>query len=105
MREFPAPHRCFVRHENREPSSDTQYPDYVVTSWNALSVRTATPAGIIAKLNGEIGAVLQMPEIGVQMAGLGMEPSASTPEAMTQRLKADADKRRMVIDKRGIPKQ
>jgi Tripartite tricarboxylate transporter family receptor len=84
---------------------DSGYPDYVVTSWNALSVRTATPAGIIAKLNGEIGAVLQMPEIGVQMAGLGMEPSASTPEAMTQRLKADADKWRMVIDKAGIPKQ
>jgi tripartite-type tricarboxylate transporter receptor subunit TctC len=84
---------------------DSGYPDYVVTSWNALSVRTGTPADIIAKLNGEIGAVLQMPEIGVQMAAFGMEPSASTPETMTRRFKADADKWRMVIDKAGIPKQ
>lgn len=84
---------------------DSGYPDYVVTSWNALSVRAGTPADIIAKLNSEIGAVLQMPEIRAKMANLGMEPLASTPEAMTQRMKTDADKWRMVIDKAGIPKQ
>jgi tripartite-type tricarboxylate transporter receptor subunit TctC len=84
---------------------DSGYPDYVVTRWNALSVRTGTPVDIIAKLNGEIGAVLQFPEIGVEMANLGMEPVVSTPAAVTQRFKADADKWRMVIDKAGIPKQ
>jgi putative tricarboxylic transport membrane protein len=84
---------------------DSGYPDYVVTSWNALSVRAGTPAAIVAKLNGEIGAVLQTPEIRTQMADLGMEPLASTPEAMTQRLKADTDKWRVVIDKAGIPKE
>jgi tripartite-type tricarboxylate transporter receptor subunit TctC len=84
---------------------DSGYPDYVVTSWNALSVRAGTPAGIIAKLNTEISAVLQMPEIGEKMANLGMEPLASTPEALTQRLNADAAKWRAVIDKAGIPKQ
>jgi tripartite-type tricarboxylate transporter receptor subunit TctC len=84
---------------------DSGYPDYVVTSWNAISVRAGTPADIIAKLNGEFSTVLKMPEIGAQMAELGMEPLASTPEELTQRLKADADKWRMVIDKAGIPKQ
>jgi tripartite-type tricarboxylate transporter receptor subunit TctC len=84
---------------------DSGYPSYVVTSWNGLSVRAGTPPDIIAKLNSEIRAVLEMPEIGAQMAELGMEPLASTPEALTQRLKADADKWRMVIDKAGIPKQ
>jgi tripartite-type tricarboxylate transporter receptor subunit TctC len=84
---------------------DSGYPDYVVTSWNALSVRAGTRPDIIAKLNSEISTVLRMPEIGAQMADLGMEPLASTPEAMTQRLKADVDKWRVVIDKAGIPKQ
>jgi tripartite-type tricarboxylate transporter receptor subunit TctC len=84
---------------------DSGYPDYVVTSWNALSVRAGTPPDIIAKLNSEISTVLQMPEIGAQMADLGMEPLASTPDELTQRLKADADKWRVVIDKAGIPKQ
>lgn len=84
---------------------DFGYPDYVVTSWNALSVRAGTPADIVAKLNSGIGAVLQMPEIRAKMANLGMEPLPSTPEALTQRLKADAAKWRTVIDKAGIPKQ
>jgi putative tricarboxylic transport membrane protein len=84
---------------------DSGYPDYVVTSWNALSVRAGTPPDIIAKLNSEISTVLQTPEIREKMANLGMEPLASTPEALTQRLKADIAKWRAVIDKAGIPKQ
>ena len=84
---------------------DSGYPDYVVTSWNAISARAGTPADIIAKLNGEFSVVLQLPELRAQMAELGMEPLASTPEALTQRLKADAEKWRVVIDKAGIPKQ
>jgi putative tricarboxylic transport membrane protein len=84
---------------------DSGYPDYVVKSWNAISVRAGTPADIIAKLNGAFSTVLQMPEIGAQMADLGMQPLASTPEALTQRMKADADKWRVVIDKADIPKQ
>jgi tripartite-type tricarboxylate transporter receptor subunit TctC len=81
------------------------YPNYVVTSWNGLSARTGSPADVVAKLNTEISAVLQMPEIRAQMADLGMEPLSSTPDALTRRLKADIEKWRMVIDKAGIPKQ
>ncbi len=84
---------------------DSGYPDYVVTSWNALSVRAGTPTDIIAKLNAEIGAVLRMPEIRAKMANLGMERLASTPQALSQRLQTDAAKWRAVIDKAGIPKQ
>jgi tripartite-type tricarboxylate transporter receptor subunit TctC len=84
---------------------DSGYPAYIVTSWNALSARNGTPAGIITKLNSEISAVLEMPEIGKQMADLGMEPLASSPDALTQRLKADTDKWGRVIEKAGIPKQ
>ena len=84
---------------------DSGYPDYVVKSWNAISVRAGTPADIIAKLNSAFSTVLQMPGISAQMADLGMEPLASTPEALTQRLNADAAKWRAVIDKAGIPKQ
>jgi tripartite-type tricarboxylate transporter receptor subunit TctC len=84
---------------------DAGYRDYVVTSWNALSARAGTPTDIIGKLNSEIKTVLQSPEIRTRMANLGMEPIASTPEALTQRLKADVDKWRAVINAAGIPKQ
>jgi tripartite-type tricarboxylate transporter receptor subunit TctC len=81
------------------------YPNYVVTSWNGLSARAGTPTGIIGKLNTEIKTVLQLPEIRAQMANLGMEPLASAPEALSQRLDADIDKWRVVINAAGIPKQ
>ncbi|MBO0755225.1 MAG: tripartite tricarboxylate transporter substrate binding protein [Bradyrhizobiaceae bacterium] len=81
------------------------YPDYIVTSWNALSARAGTPTDIIGKLNSEIKTVLQSPEIRAQMANLGMEPIASTPEALSRRLMADIDKWRVVINTAGIPKQ
>jgi tripartite-type tricarboxylate transporter receptor subunit TctC len=84
---------------------DAGYPNYVVTSWNGLSARTGTPTDIIGKLNSEIKTVLQLPAIRAQMANLGMEPLASTPEALSQRLKADIDKWRVVINTAGIPKQ
>jgi tripartite-type tricarboxylate transporter receptor subunit TctC len=85
--------------------NDAGYRDYVVTSWNALSARAGTPTDIIGKLNSEIKTVLQLPEIRTQMANLGMTPIGSTPEALSQRLKADIDKWRVVINTAGIPKQ
>ncbi|HEX4411284.1 MAG TPA: tripartite tricarboxylate transporter substrate-binding protein [Xanthobacteraceae bacterium] len=84
---------------------DAGYPDYVVTSWNAFSARTGTSADIISKLNAEIRAVLEMPEIRTKMAELGMEPVAASPEALRARLVADVEKWRVVIEKSGIPKQ
>jgi tripartite-type tricarboxylate transporter receptor subunit TctC len=84
---------------------DSGYPAFIVMSWNALSARAGTPADIIVKLNADISAVLKMPEIGKQMAELGMEPLASSPEQLTERLNADTAKWREVIEKAGIPKQ
>jgi len=84
---------------------DSGYPDYVVTSWNALSVRTGTPPDIVARLNREIGAVLMMPDVQTQMAEFGMKPLPSTPSDMIERISADVAKWRAVIDKAGIPKQ
>jgi tripartite-type tricarboxylate transporter receptor subunit TctC len=84
---------------------DSGYPSYVVTSWNAVSGPTGIPADIVTKLNSEIRAVLEMPDIRAQMANLGMEPLASTPAELTQRMEKDAEKWRQVIEKAGIPKQ
>jgi tripartite-type tricarboxylate transporter receptor subunit TctC len=81
------------------------YPDYVVNSWNSLSGPAGIPSDIIAKLNGEIRTALQLPDVRATMANLGMEPWASTPDELTQRMKADAEKWRQVIEKAGIPKQ
>ncbi len=84
---------------------DSGYPDYVVTSWNALSVPTGTPKDIVTKLNSEVNAVLKLPEVQAKMADFGMEPTPKLPEDMTARMKNDIEKWRKVIEAAGIPKQ
>ena len=84
---------------------DSGYPDYVVTSWNGLSGPAGIPKDIVAKLNHELEAVLKLAEVKERMAALGMEPMPGPPEQMDQRIKADVEKWRVVIDKAEIPKQ
>lgn len=84
---------------------DSGYPDYVVTSWNALSARAGTPKDIVTKLNQEIVAVLRMPDIQKRMAELGMAPMIGPPEFLSERMKNDIAKWAKVIQAAGIPKQ
>ena len=84
---------------------DSGYPDYLVTSWNALSARAGTPKDIVAKLNQEIVAVLKMPDIQKRMAELGMAPMIGPPELLNNRMKNDIAKWAKVIQAAGIPKQ
>ena len=84
---------------------DSGYPDYVVTSWNALQGAAGVPKDVVAKLNAEVNAVLRLPDVQARIAELGMEPLIGTPEDMTRRLNSDAEKWRIVIEKANIPKQ
>src|SRR5207253_1723768 len=84
---------------------DSGYPDYVVTSWNALSAPTGVPEEIVRKLNREVNAVLEMPDLQMKMADFGMEAGPSSPEQVTARLKSDIVKWRGVIETAGIPKE
>ncbi len=84
---------------------ESGYPDYVVTSWNALSAPSGIPPDVVRKLNSEIEAVQQLPDVKERVAALGMEPMLGPPEQMHQRMKRDIEKWRAVIEKAGIPKQ
>jgi tripartite-type tricarboxylate transporter receptor subunit TctC len=78
--------------------------DFEVVSWNGISVPTATPKPVIEVLTRAINEVLPRPQVQEKAAKLGMEMRASTPEAMTERMKTDIAKWTAVIDKAGIPK-
>ena len=57
---------------------------------------------IIDKLNREIAAVLQLPEMQDRFRQMGMEAASSTPEGMTERLRKDLERWRDVIGKLGL---
>jgi tripartite-type tricarboxylate transporter receptor subunit TctC len=80
-------------------------PGYQVSSWNSLAAPAKTPPEIVAQLNREIAAVLQMPDVRQSLLDLGIEPKSSTPEALGKLLADEIDKWRAVIERAGIEPQ
>ena len=80
-------------------------PGYQVSSWNSLAAPAKTPPEIIARLHAEIGAVLAMPDVRQSLLDLGIEPRASSPEALRHMLLAEIDKWKAVIQRAGIEPQ
>src|SRR6266568_3900074 len=64
--------------------------------------RLRTPAFAVKKLNEEIGAVLQMPDIVEKMLAQGAEPRHGTPEQFTALLRTDWEKQRGVLQRIGF---
>src|SRR5437764_2035955 len=79
--------------------------DYDVVSWNALFAPAGTPPEIIKTLNGALLDILAEPDVRRRLLELGIEARASTPEAISARLKSDIEMWRKVIEKAEIQKQ
>lgn len=54
--------------------------DSGTAGWNGIHVPARTPAAIVARLNLEVNAVLDMPEVREQLGSLGFEVRRSTQE-------------------------
>ena len=64
-------------------------PDFVADAWNGFCAPAATPRPVVAKLNGEIGKIIRMPEIAKRIADLGNTLVGSTPEEFGKFLRAE----------------
>jgi tripartite-type tricarboxylate transporter receptor subunit TctC len=80
-------------------------PDYVVTSWNALSAPGGLPNDILVVLNRDIVATLADPELRQKAREIGLNAQGSTPDAMRERMARDIKRWAEVIEKAGSPKQ
>jgi tripartite-type tricarboxylate transporter receptor subunit TctC len=79
--------------------------DFDVSSWNAISVPAGTSTKVVEALNKAINEALALPDVQEKSQRLGMQMRASSPEAVTKRLKDDIVKWSAVIEKAGIPKR
>jgi len=59
----------------------------------------------VARLNGEIGRALFLPEVKQRMADIAVEVASSTPEELAARMRNDADKWGGIIKSIGITPQ
>lgn len=77
-------------------------PGYEVLGWNGLLAPAATPPEIVQRLNREIRAILDEPEIRQKLAQQGADPAPTDPESFARRIRDDVSKWNEVIRGAGI---
>ena len=74
---------------------------YVSTVWNGVFVRSGTPRAIVDRLNREIVAALQSPEMRQSLEEQGFDVIPSSPEQFTSLVKAETSRWAVVVRQSG----
>ena len=77
-------------------------PGYDGSIWWGMLGPAGMPAGIVTKLNAEIGAILRDPAMAKRLAGEAAEPVIDTPEAFAKLIVTDIEKWSRVAKETGI---
>lgn len=64
-------------------------PNVEVNAWYGVLAPAATPQPVIARLNQEFNAVLQMPDVRTRLAGAGLDVLGGAPQVLADFMKAD----------------
>jgi tripartite-type tricarboxylate transporter receptor subunit TctC len=86
-------------------AKESGLPTFVASSWNALAAPAKTPPAVIARLNKDITAALNSPDVKEKLAGLNVEARASTPEQAAALLASETKRWGDVIVRAKIPTQ
>ncbi|MEY4736493.1 MAG: hypothetical protein RL302_812 [Pseudomonadota bacterium] len=78
--------------------------DFDVSSWNALAAPAKTPKDVIARLNREVQAALNAPDVKKRLYELNVDAKGSTPEQLGKLLQSDIKRWSEVITRAGVPK-
>ena len=82
--------------------AESGFPGFEANGWLGIFVPNGTPPAVIAKLNGEIGKVMQSAEMKKQLLAQGVEARASTPEQFGALVKSETAKWGKIIADAGI---
>ena len=77
-------------------------PGYESELWQAIVAPAGTPPAIVAKLNREVIAVLNGPDVRAAFAKHGVDAEPGSPEALGARIRDDVKKWRDVVTSAGI---
>jgi tripartite-type tricarboxylate transporter receptor subunit TctC len=77
-------------------------PGYEANNWWGIVAPAATPQAIVKKVNGEIAAILALPETRKWFTGEGGEAVSRTPEEFRKWILAEMAKWGKVVREAGI---
>jgi len=64
-------------------------PGFEVSAWTGVLAPAKTPPAVVDKLQKEIAAVLQTPEVRERYAVLGIDPVGNTPDQFAEQIRSD----------------
>ena len=79
--------------------AESGFPGFEANGWLAIFVPNGTPPAVIAKLNAEIGKVMQSAEMKKQLLAQGVESRTSTPEQLGALVKSELEKWKGVVQR------
>ncbi len=79
--------------------------NFSAASWNALAAPAKTPKDIVARLNREVKAALDSPDVKKRLLDLNIDATSSTPEQLANLLNAEIKRWSDVIVRAKIPTQ
>ena len=82
--------------------AESGFPGFEANGWLGILVPNGTPPDVIAKLNAEIGKVMQSAEMKKQLLAQGVEARTSTPEQFGAFIKSEQAKWGKIIADAGI---
>ncbi len=80
-------------------------PGFELVTWHGVMTAPGTPPGLVARINRELNAVLQRPEIRSRMENSGLQVSGGPPEAFGGILRRDYDKYGTALRSAGVQPQ
>ncbi|MFN0163656.1 MAG: Bug family tripartite tricarboxylate transporter substrate binding protein [Burkholderiales bacterium] len=79
------------------PAMSEFIPGFEIVTWQGIVMPAGTPRDVVVRLNREVNAVLQSPEVRQKFIEAGVDPVTSTPEAFTEVLRRDYEKYGRII--------
>ena len=85
--------------------SEAGMPQFDRYTWFGMFAPAGTPPEIVARLQREVVAALQAPDLLERFANVGAEPVGSSPAEFVERIRSDAARWSEVIRKAGVKVQ
>ncbi len=82
--------------------AESGFPGFEVSAWFAVFAPSKVPAPVVARLSGEIAAILKMPDIAQRLRELGAEPDGRNLVQFTRYLGEEAEKYAAVVKSAGL---
>ena len=82
-------------------ANESGLPGFDVTSWYGVFAPAALPKNLVAKVNGDVAAILGAADLKGRLATLGAEPASTSPDNFGRYVREEIAKWTKVVKESG----